>query len=66
MHTAKTNFWFFVSLVLIEVSVISINFKLSKNGVNVTKIEKSEVLLMSQPTSGIWNEVTSIYTTNVI
>ena len=66
MHTAKTNFWFFVSLVLIEVSVISINFKLSKNGVNVTKIEKSEVLLMSQPTSGIWNEVTTIYTTNVI
>ena len=66
MHTAKTNFWFFVSLILIEVSVISINFKLSKNGVNVTKIEKSEVLLMSQPTSGIWNEVTTIYTTNVI
>ena len=66
MHTAKTNFWFFVSLVLIEVSAISINFKLSKNGVNVTKIEKSEVLLMSQPTSGIWNEVTTIYTTNVI
>ena len=66
MHTAKTNFWFFVSLVLIEVSVISINFKLSKNGVNVTKIEKSEVLLMSQPTSGIWNEVTTIYTTNFI
>ena len=49
----KTNFRFFVSLVLIEVSVISINLKLSKNGVNVTKIEKSEVLLMSQPTSGI-------------
>ena len=66
MHTAKTNFWFFVSLVLIEVSVISINLKLSKNGVNVTKIEKSEVLLMSQPTSGIWNEVTTIYTTNFI
>ena len=62
----KTNFRFFVSLVLIEVSVISINLKLSKNCVNVTRTEKSEVLLMSQSTSGICNEVTIIHTTNVI
>ena len=62
----KTNFRFFVSLVLIEVSVISINLKLSKNGVHVTRTEKSEVLLMSQRTSKICNEVTIIHTTNVI
>ena len=66
MPTVKTNFWFFVSLVLIKVSVISINLKLSKNGVNVTRTAKSEVLLMSQPTSGICNEVTIIHTTNFI
>ena len=62
MQTAKTNFCFFVSLVLIEVSVISINLKLSKNGVHVTRTEKSEVLLMSK----ICNEVTIIHVTNVI
>ena len=66
MDTTKIHFYFFVSLVLIENLVISINLKLSKNGVNVAITEINEVLLMLQRTSTIYNEVIIIHAKKVI